>query len=253
VVLAAVPRGSFERLPKERRTRILAVAAEEFAKFGFHAASYNRLLTRAGLGKSSAYHYFEDKADLFLTVVSDRYRAFFESVDSSFEPSTPEDYWAIVNQVNLRGMQFMLSDPTSTALMRCLTREGSSPPLTLYSERVLSTVDGYYRQFLKIGQRIGAVRSDLPFELLSRLARGLSATLDQAFLDQVDLDSVTSSRRLQRTAAQWTDLLRRVFEPERPAAGGRPKPAAKRKPKSRVRASAKATSKERPEKARSYP
>src|SRR5688500_12797223 len=80
VQAATLLRQSFARLPVERRTAILAVAAEEFAAHGYHGTSYNRLLARLGIGKSSAYQYFEGKADLFRAAVMDRYTVFFEGV-----------------------------------------------------------------------------------------------------------------------------------------------------------------------------
>ena len=65
------PRPRFETLEPARRSAILDAAAEEFAARGFEAASYNRIIERAGTSKGAMYYYFEDKADLFTTVVAE--------------------------------------------------------------------------------------------------------------------------------------------------------------------------------------
>ena len=64
-----MPFARFARMPAEKRERLLTVAAREFGMHGYEAASLNRILDEAGIGKSSAYYYFEDKADLFGAVV----------------------------------------------------------------------------------------------------------------------------------------------------------------------------------------
>src|SRR6266436_7121313 len=64
-----MPFSRFAKMPSEKRERLLTIAAQEFAAHGFEAASLNRILEEARIGKSSAYYYFEDKADLFSTAV----------------------------------------------------------------------------------------------------------------------------------------------------------------------------------------
>ena len=66
---SVMARHRFERLPAERKEAILRTAAAEFAENGFHGTSYNQLLERLEFGKSSAYYYFDDKRDLFLTAL----------------------------------------------------------------------------------------------------------------------------------------------------------------------------------------
>src|SRR5262252_8141148 len=64
-----MPFSRFAKMPNEKRERLLTIAAQEFAAHGFEGASLNRILEEAQIGKSSAYYYFEDKADLFCTVI----------------------------------------------------------------------------------------------------------------------------------------------------------------------------------------
>ena len=58
-----------DKLDDERKKRLFESAAEEFADKGYDGASLNRILKQSGMGKSSLYYYFDDKADLFTTLI----------------------------------------------------------------------------------------------------------------------------------------------------------------------------------------
>jgi AcrR family transcriptional regulator len=213
MVQGDVARRKFQELPVERRQRILTIAAGEFARNGFHRTSYNRLLVKAGVGKGSAYHYFTDKADLFVTVVADRYGAFLARFARLSEPTRPGQFWPFINRLNLEGMRFMIEDPTSAALMRRLVLEGPTVNL-LESEPVMAALDEHYRGLLQLGQRLGAVRTDLPVELLAGLGRMVGVTFDEWFVSQLARDPARiNERRMRKVAGQWTDISRRLLEP----------------------------------------
>src|SRR5947199_4775251 len=65
----SMPFSRFYKLEREKRERLLEVAAQEFAQYGFEDASINHILNRAQMSKGAGYYYFEDKVDLFFTVV----------------------------------------------------------------------------------------------------------------------------------------------------------------------------------------
>jgi len=210
----SMPRASFQQLPLERREEILAMAAEEFAARGFQGTSYNQLLQRLGIGKSSAYHYFEDKADLFRTAVAERYTKWFESLATLRPARTREDFWRYLFDLNLNGFRFMLEDPTAAALMQCVVQEATSLERVMGTEQVLDAIDQYHRTIIAMGQQLGAVRTDLPIERLSMISRAIGSAEDQAFVREIRRDGQELVvLRLPALAQQLTDMLRRVFEP----------------------------------------
>lgn len=66
-----MPLPRFDRLTASTRTAILAVARSHFARDGRDGASFNRIIADAGISKTTAYHYFDGKDDLFAAVVAD--------------------------------------------------------------------------------------------------------------------------------------------------------------------------------------
>ena len=65
---------AFDNIPEEKRARILATAAAEFASKGFATANINVIAKKAGISIGSMYNYFESKEALFLTVGENGYK-----------------------------------------------------------------------------------------------------------------------------------------------------------------------------------
>src|SRR5690349_3761299 len=66
-----MPRPRFDKLDDDKKRSILTIAAEEFAVHGYEASSYNRIIERSGISKGAIYYYFDDKEDLYATVLRD--------------------------------------------------------------------------------------------------------------------------------------------------------------------------------------
>ncbi|MCD7871965.1 MAG: TetR/AcrR family transcriptional regulator [Clostridiales bacterium] len=61
---------AFERIPEERKNKILEVAIEEFSSKGYKNANINIIAKKAGISIGLMYKYFAAKEDLFLTCLS---------------------------------------------------------------------------------------------------------------------------------------------------------------------------------------
>ena len=66
-----MPTDTFFRLPEEKRTRILEGAWSEFTAVPYAEASINRIVQTSRIPRGSFYQYFEDKNDLFLTLIDE--------------------------------------------------------------------------------------------------------------------------------------------------------------------------------------
>src|SRR5712692_11638402 len=91
-----MPFPRFYKLPLEKRERLMDTAAQEFAAYGFDGASVNRILETVQMSKGAAYYYFEDKVDLFFTVIqygNERLKLINQEVDIA--ALTEENFWPI--------------------------------------------------------------------------------------------------------------------------------------------------------------
>lgn len=66
-----LPKHSFTVLPKDKQTRILDAALDEFSSNHYHEASINQIIQTADISRGSFYQYFEDKEDLYFFMISE--------------------------------------------------------------------------------------------------------------------------------------------------------------------------------------
>jgi AcrR family transcriptional regulator len=210
-----MPLPRFERMPPEKRERLLIVAAQEFATHGFEAASLNRILEQAHVGKSSAYYYLEDKADLFCTVV----RYCLNRLHLALDPDaiavlTVETFWGAFAAAHERPLVQAQQSPWLFGALRAAER---LTPESLQREPLAELVRDLTRYMstnigalLTRGQDLGLVRTDLPQELLIAWFRALDGAGDNWILARVErLDPATLARISQQTTA----AIQRVLSP----------------------------------------
>ena len=77
---------TFERLPEEKKERILAAARREFVEYPYEKSSINRILQDAKVPKGSFYQYFDDKVDLFFLCVHSVYQRLLLARQAHQEP-----------------------------------------------------------------------------------------------------------------------------------------------------------------------
>jgi len=193
-----MPFSRFAKMPGEKRESLLTIAAQEFAAHGFEAASLNRILEEAQIGKSSAYYYFEDKADLFCTVV--KYcleRLQFAPDRETIISLTVQTYWAAVAEIRDQPLLRTLQRPWLFGVMRAAERlspeslqHESLANLTQYLTNYTMTGLG---ALIKRGQELGLIRTDVPNELLFAWFRAIDDASDSwvlAHLEQLDQEEI---------------------------------------------------------------
>lgn len=169
-------------LDEAREARLLLGAADEFLAHGFQQASLNRIIAAAGLGKSSFYHYFADKQALYdhlLETLNVHFATQRARVDR--DALTRETFWSELD-ASLRGLGAAgAAEPVQRALARLF--HASPDHGDGFSALRQGLRDGL-AALLRRGQELGAVRADLPIDLVIELAAGWLFALDRWAADQ---------------------------------------------------------------------
>ena len=162
-----MPYPRFERLAQNKRDLLLDVAAQEFANHGFEQASINRILERSHMSKGAAYYYFEDKADLFCAVIqyaSER----LDLASVQVEPTmlTTGNFWTTIAEIHRLPLVRAMERPwlfkiLNVAAQRALADLDREPLASLTQQMRTLLID-----LIKQGQSIGAIRTDLPDDLI---------------------------------------------------------------------------------------
>jgi AcrR family transcriptional regulator len=223
-----MPRPRFEKLLPERRDQILQSAAQEFARHGYDGASLNRILAATGVSKGAAYYYFDDKADLFATVVR-RYMADALGLPGlDLSRWTRRTFWEEVFALYHRALTEMKKSPWSLGLAKSIWRLSREARAQGELAAIFQYAHDFLTGLIERGQQVGAVRTDIPQELLISMMFALDGAWDQWFLEH--LDSMTP-RDADALVMTLVGVVRGVFEP--PA---RPSAATRRAPTKRTRA-----------------
>ncbi len=200
-----------EKLDSERRDRLFQSAAEEFAEHGYDAASLNRIIEKAGIGKSSLYYYFDDKADLFTTIVERAVAMLIKEI-GGFDPGslTSENYWdelerlcRAVTELSARNAWYVRLGRLFYQL-RGNRREGAA------TDRTFRAARGWIQSLIERGQELGVVRTDLPSTLLVEATLGLGEAVDRWFMKHWD---DFDERERVRLASEQLQLFRRLLSP----------------------------------------
>ena len=169
-----MPLARYESIDKSLKTRILDVSKQEFAALGYEGASYNKIIQKIGISKGSMYYYFENKEDLFATCFLNEALATgtFRNVTASF-PLTEDKatYWDSIKEMSSKQWNDVFQHPILMSLMRQLVSLGTDHPIfhKLNAECEGLSEYGDIMAILEHGVEIGAIRDDVPLDVLIRM------------------------------------------------------------------------------------
>ncbi len=200
-----MPLPRFHKLPPHKQQLIVEAARVEFAAHGFAAASLNRIIKAAGISKGAFYYYFADKGDVYRTVM----QAVLDDIAAVLARVAPPDSAATFWQWGYRALSALsdlTADPTLGALARDLY---AAPPAAAYAE-LHARVSRWTERAITHGQRLGAVRDDLPQSLLVAASTGLLVAIDRWFANAL---AGASMETLAPVADKALQLFRNMLEP----------------------------------------
>ena len=172
-------RNRLENLDPEKQRVLFEAAGAEFAAHGFDSASLNRILEKSGIGKSTLYYYFDDKADLFTTMVERAIALLFRQI-GSFDPEalTAEAFWLELEGRYSKAVTIVNANNWLVRFGHIFYALRGQPKTSAATNRLFQSVRQWVGRLIARGQDIGVVRSDLPESLLIDLTMGLLETLD---------------------------------------------------------------------------
>ncbi len=204
-------RARFDNLDPERQETILAAAADEFATHGYAAASLNRIIEAADISKGSLYYYFDDKADLFRSVVEAAMDRLFRAVEGlSFEELDRANFWARVREVALRSIDLMKEDTWDVRLAMAFPRLRQEPEAGAGVQPLLEWSRDFTRELLLRGRELQVVRRDLPLELLVEITMAVDDAGDRWMIEH--LDEYGSEAAFRELMEARIDLVRDMLD-----------------------------------------
>lgn len=204
-------RSRFDNLDDDEQEKILRNAGEEFADNGYAQASLNAIIEKAGISKGSLYYYFENKEDLFATVLE---RAVAEVVEHiggfSIQELTEENFWEELERVVMEVAAYTGRHPWYMRILRLFYRVRDSQPGAVRDSEMYQLARRVTDRVIERGQELGVIRTDASREFLVEMVLGVAEAGDRWLLDRFESDDEID---FEREAERQIEVFRRILEP----------------------------------------
>jgi AcrR family transcriptional regulator len=190
-----MPLNRFLNLPDEEKDRVLGISKLQFSTHGYDSMSLNLLLGEIDISKGQFYYWFEDKADLFFTIIQEGLDALNLRLLKHGQPTSKTGYWAHMRQIRLTSEQ-LWEEKEFVEIRRMVSQQ--IPPNHPIHERLVKCCQPLQSHFLnciQLGQEWGLVRTDLSASTLLTLTEGVSGTFYELMLDSYKTDSPPSPKK----------------------------------------------------------
>ncbi len=178
-----MPKQTFLNLSQEKRTIIVNAAVDEFAAYGFEAASINRMVAASSIAKGSFYQYFEDKMDVFRCIIDVLAQEKAEFFKDKHPPNPNQSVFEYFRWVIKAGMEFNSAYPRMMqATTRVLFVEGLYYG-KLFSDHHQITRDGITDMIQK-AMKLGELDPSIDVELAVMVVEIWSNAITTYILDE---------------------------------------------------------------------
>jgi AcrR family transcriptional regulator len=212
-----MPRPRFNTLPADKRQRIFEAAALEFARRGFEQASLNRIIEAAGISKGAAYYYFDDKADLYATVVREGWRTLLPEGGLDLTRLDRTSFWPTLRRLNQEMLAAAGQQPWLIAVGKLVYGAAPSAKLGKVVADEFAQVMAYLSALIARGQEVGAIRADVPATLLVAMVGSAFEAADRWSIAHAE---ELGPEGMDRLGGTLFDMIQRFVAP-RPTRGRR--------------------------------
>jgi len=150
---------SFNKLSADKQEKILQTAIFEFATHGYNSANINKIAEKAGISVGSIYKYFNNKRDLYLTVISLSVEKLKTVLEEIVERKV--DFLSTVEEIIKAIQRHSRKNIYLTKLYNEMTTENNSE----FVWKIVSNIEGVtaklYASFIEEAQKNEDARTDI--------------------------------------------------------------------------------------------
>ena len=152
-------KATFDNIAPEKRERIISAATAEFALKGFENANINNIAKKADVSVGSLYKYFENKQDMFLTIIHYSIATMEDMLNELLERD--EDILLKVEHIIRTIQQYSKENVLIVKLYNVMTSENNPRFASQFAFEMESMSARIYRTAIERGKKAGDVREDI--------------------------------------------------------------------------------------------
>lgn len=170
---------TFDNIPAEKRARVIDAATKEFAKKGYHDASISIIASKAGISVGAIYKYFENKQDLFLTIIDES----ISRVENLLLglAKTDEDVMIKVEKILREIITASREDGVLIKLYNSMTNINDKKLASQFATEMERITAEIYTEAIREGQENGEIRKDIDPSVAAFLLDDLFMSLQFSF------------------------------------------------------------------------
>lgn len=170
---------TFDNIPAEKRARVIDAATKEFAKKGYHDASISTIASKAGISVGAIYKYFENKQDLFLTIIDES----ISRVETLLLglAKTDEDVMIKVEKILREIITVSREDGVLINLYNSMTSINDKKLASQFATEMEKVTAEIYTEAIREGQETGEIRKDIDPSIAAFLIDDLFMSLQFSF------------------------------------------------------------------------
>jgi len=195
------------KMKPEKRAALFAAATREFTEHGFEQASLNRIIGEVEMSKSSFYHYFGNKSELFQQIMQQTL-APLSAIVMRFEPETLDarNYWPDFMSAVGTVSDMLQNAPEIISVGRMFYRNLDDDDGMC--AKMMELPLAFTTRLLERGQTLGVIRRDLPSSLLISSVMALGMAIDRWELKNFEtLDAAEFSRLNEKVMEMFMRIL----------------------------------------------
>ncbi|MEG1550972.1 MAG: TetR/AcrR family transcriptional regulator, partial [Oscillospiraceae bacterium] len=170
---------TFDNISPEKRERIIKAATKEFAIKGFDNTNINTIAKKADVSVGSLYKYFENKQDLFLTIIHYSIARMEELLNVLAR--SEDDILIKVEQIIREIQEFSKENGELIKLYNAMTGENNPRFASQFAYEMEAITAKIYRTAIEQAKKTGDVREDLDSAFAAFLLDNLFMTLQFSY------------------------------------------------------------------------
>ena len=210
-----MPHSRFHKLDNEKKSLIIRIALKEFSNKDFDQASINQISKKAGLSAGNLYYYFENKEDLYMTVVDFVMSELSMEIGDFSKSLSDGPFWENMKQLVLKRLKISLRDKEIGYFINKLFEYDDSKEMNDIELKFKDKIRNDFREIFNIGVRQGDIRSDLPMDYLFTIHLNLVLSTNQWIAsnwDQFESKDI-ESEEVKQFVAKAIDLIKSAMQP----------------------------------------
>lgn len=139
----------FERLPDEKREKVILFSMKEFAEYGYELASTNRIVANLRISKGSLFKYFNSKLSLYMYLVKYATSDLVSYLDKNLQLESKNDWREyLLNYVSVE-YDYLILKPLMYHFFRKVVKEINQNALSNINDELLKLTNSYMSSIRK--------------------------------------------------------------------------------------------------------